>query len=91
MLSKKIEDNPSPPHEKKHNTRMEWLSGQSGATPTFCRPTPPEPISGAIEGHHEPDEPLSDYRDERRWSDEIIAWSKDHALELSLEPVAYEE
>jgi len=76
---------------KSTTPERDWLYGQTDTPITFCRPTPPGPISGAIEEHHEPDEPLSDYRDERRWSDEIIAWSKDHALELSLEPVAYEE
>lgn len=76
---------------KSTTPECDWLYGQTDAPIPFCRATPPGPISGTIEGHHEPDEPLSDYRDERRWSDEIIAWSKDHALELGLEPVAYEE
>ena len=72
----------------------DWLYAQAGNSErvvSCCHPAPPGPISGPIESHHEPDEPLSDYRDERRWSDEIIAWSKDHAQELSLEPVTYEE
>jgi len=76
---------------KRTTPERDWLYEKNESTLTFFRPTPPGPISGPIEGHHEPDEPLSEYLDERRWSDEIMAWSKDHSLELSLEPAAYEE
>jgi hypothetical protein len=79
---------------KRKTPERDWLyahiAGIENGT-AHCHPTPPGPISGPIEAHHEPNESLSDYRDERRWSDEIIAWSKDHANELNLEPVAYEE
>jgi hypothetical protein len=74
---------------KRKTPERDWLYAHTGGSNSLN--TPPGPISGPIEGHHEPDEPLSDYRDERRWSEEITAWSKDHALELSLEPVVYEE
>ena len=76
---------------KSTTPERDWLYGQNGAPLTFCRPTPPEPISGPIDGPHEPDEPLSEYLDERRWSEEIKAWSKGHALELNQVPLVDEE
>jgi len=70
---------------KRTTPERDWLYGQNDSAITFCRPTPPDPISGPLEGPHEPDEQLSDYLDERRWSDEIVAWSKEHALDSNLE------
>jgi len=96
VLSNSSEANPSAPLPMRNRKipKRDWLYAQTGNSErvlSCCHPAPPGPISGPIEAHREPDEPLSDYRDERRWSDEIIAWSKDHAQELSLEPVTYEE
>ena len=76
---------------KSTTPERDWLYGKNGGTIAFCQPMPPEPISGPLEVHHEPDEPLSDYRDEARWSNDIIAWSKDHALQLNFEVADYDE
>jgi hypothetical protein len=59
--------------------QRDWLPKQTGADGgTCCISDPPEPISGPIEAHHDPDLLLSSFRDEKRWSAGIIAWSKSH-------------
>ena len=73
---------------KSNTSNRDWLFVRTG-----CKVSPPGPISGPIEAHQEPDEPLSGFRDEQRWSEEIVAWSKAHAHELAheLEPASVEE
>ena len=65
---------------KRNTPKREWLFARTG-----CKASPPGPISGPIDAHHEPDEPLSGFRDEQRWSEEIVAWTEAHARELPLE------
>jgi len=62
-------------------TERDWLFElQSDHAFTTAVPSPPGPISGEIEEHHDPDSLLSNYRDEARWSAAIAAWGRDHSL-----------
>jgi hypothetical protein len=69
------------PPMKNSKPERDWLfslhSQNAFATRTM---TPPGPISGPIEEHHDPDLLLSHYRDEASWSEEITAWSRGHSL-----------
>jgi hypothetical protein len=73
---------------KRKTPHRDWLYAK-----TNYKVVPPGPISGPIESHHDPEVPLSGFRNEQCWSEEIVAWSKAHAHELDhqLDLVAVEE
>lgn len=59
----------------------DWLFSLHSQNAFTTRPmTPPEPISGPIEGHHDPHLLLSHFRDEKSWSEEIETWGRNHPL-----------
>jgi hypothetical protein len=66
--------------------QRDWLTKQTDEDGSnCCISDPPEPISGPIEAHHDPELLLSSFRDERRWSAGIVAWSKGHPF-VSMAP-----
>ena len=67
-----------PPPMNTKTPERDWLLTSNRNTTATC--SPPEPISGPIEGHHDPDLLLSHFRDEKSWSEEIKAWGKNHSL-----------
>ena len=61
----------------------DWLfSGNRQSLAILPFYSPPSPISGPIESHHDPGEPLGNFYfcDEGRWSEEIMAWGREHSL-----------
>jgi hypothetical protein len=66
-------------YKNSKTTPSDWLTKRIGADGgTCCISDPPQPISGPIESHHDPDLLLSSFRDEKRWSAGILAWVKKH-------------
>jgi hypothetical protein len=66
-------------YKNSKTSQPDWLPRQTGTHGgTCCISDPPEPISGPIEQHHDPDILLSCFRDEKRWSERIRSWAKKH-------------